>query len=73
LFTEQPMRGFGSTWPRRTIFAAFHDGAKRKRGGDIDGTTSAAARRVVVNVMAPSPSLSISTHTDVQLNQRLTR
>ena len=65
------MRGFGSTWPRRTIFAAFHDGAKRKRGGGIDGTTSAAARNVVVSVMVRFPSNSIVAKINVQLYQWL--
>ena len=43
LSTEQTTRGCGSDCPLRTIFAAFHAGSKRYRGGDRPSGTNTGA------------------------------
>ena len=40
-------------------------------GGGMEGTTSAAARNAVVNVMVRSPSTSVAASSDVNPRQRL--
>ena len=53
------------TLETRRLLRAAQIAQFRRSGGGMDGTTSAAARNVVVKVMARSPSMSIATSADV--------